>query len=1286
MVERRMSSGISESEKYWFDNLVDYKKISTLKYESIDDELNQGKAETLNIIFPDELSSRIMKICNSSEYGAYIILLTSISYIVYRYTGQEDILFGIPNLSKNAVTNGFSAILPLKLRIQQEIVFKELLQRMKKLITEIKYHHDISFAKLVEYMDMQGEEEKKLFKIIAVMENLSNFNKASSYQCEMMFRFNLRKDTIEGKIEYNSQIFSKGMIRQISKHLINFLTIVITQPDIEIFNIDILDKEEKDKILYDFNKNLTDYPSNKTIHQLFEEQVDRNPNNIAIVFGNKQLTYKELNERSNQIANYLLRRNIQKGSIISILMDRSINMIAGILGILKAGGVYLPIDPNYPIERIKYTIDDSKSHLVLTNEVHLTKLKDIEAIRVICLDDEIYDEYEISNTGVSVLSTDLAYIIYTSGTTGNPKGVMIQHKNVVNLILNKDIKFNFNERDVWTMFHSYCFDFSVWEIFGALMTGGKLIVVPKEISRSPKEFGGLLEREKVTILNQTPTAFVNMLRVDKTFSKDYSNLRYIIFGGEALKPRVLREFKERYPDIKLINMYGITETTVHVTYKELLKEDIDSKVSNIGKAIPGLRTYIMTKDQSLLPIGAIGELYVGGEGVSKGYLNRKELTKERFVQDPFIKKGKLYKTGDLARLLINGELEYLGRADNQVKIRGHRIELSEIESKIIGCEGVKEAKVIAKSDSDNNKYLCAYIVNETDMDISKIRSYLRLCLPDYMIPSYFTRLDQLPLTQNGKTDIKSLKELEDIAESGTKFEPPRNEIERKLVEIWKSILQADEVGIDDNFLELGGHSLKVITLASEICKEFSIDIPLTKMFKILTIGQLAEHIKIEQVNIYPKVQKVQEVQYFNELKNYYPTTSQQKRMYVLNNINKENLRYNVPLSYMIEGKLDIKRFENGFRELIKRHEILRTSFELIDNELVQRIDNAVNFEIEYLKVYEEESIRNFIRPFNLNEIPLFRCLLIRLKDDEHVFIIDMHHIIIDAVSISILFEEFSRIYEGRELPKSTVQYKDYAIWQANFKQGEEYNFQRQYWLNIFNNQIPSLNMPFDYPKSPMGELRDGEVLFNIGESLTSKLIRFSVDTNTTLFMVLLTAYNILLSKSTGQDDIVVGTPIAGRPYKNFEKLIGLFVNTIALRSYPSENKRVVDFLYEVKMSCLKAYENQDYQFDELVNELNIQRNVGENPIFQTMFILQNSRDVEFNIEGLKFISKKLNHKAAIFDILFEARLIGDTIGFTVDYDSRVFSKKTINSFVNKYLQILSIIVTNENVKLGEINI
>jgi len=1281
-----MNNIISESEKYWLDSLSDYNQVSTLSQEAAAQKLSQVKAKAIDIIFPDELSSKIIKICNKSEYGAYMILLSGISYIICLYTGQEEILFGIPNLSGSAVMNGYAPVLPLKIKIRKDMVFKELLEKIRKLIIEIKSHSYISFAKLIEYIDMQMEEEKNLFKIIAGMDNLNHSTEVCGCQYEMMFDFNMRDDTISGKIQYNPELFSEKMVIQVSKHLLNFLTIAASQPDIELSKIDVYATEEKYNILHIFNKKSKNYPSKKTIHQCFQEQVEKTPDNTAIVSGDNKLTYRELNEKSNQIANYLLQGTIQKGTIVSILMDRSIDMIVSILGILKAGGVYLPIDPDYPAERIKYMIDDSKSYILLTSENHLRKVKDISDLKVICFDNEIYDKYKNISINTNVNSTDLAYIIYTSGTTGNPKGVMIEHKNVVNLILNEDIQFNFNRDDVWTMFHSYCFDFSVWEIFGALLTGAELVVVPKEISRSPKEFLRLLEKEKVTILNQTPTAFANILKVDRTLSSDYSSLRYIIFGGEALKPRVLKEFKEKYPEIKLVNMYGITETTVHVTYKELLKEDIASKASNIGKAIPGLRTYVLTKDQALLPVGAIGELYVGGEGVSKGYINREELTNERFVPDPYFDKGKLYRTGDLVRWLQNGELEYIGRADNQVKIRGHRIELSEIESRIIECDGVKEARVITKNDTENNKYLCAYIVNEKEINVSEIRSHLRLCLPDYMIPSYFTILDKFPLTQNGKTDIKILQEFKDTIELSIQFEPPGNETERKLMEIWKEILQLEKVGVNENFLELGGHSLKAITLSTEINKAFSIDIPLTRIFNILTIRQLADYINMAQVNVNTEAECSQGTQCYKSLDNYYPASSPQNRMYILNKINKENLGYNVSLPYLIKGKLDIKRVENAFGELIKRHEILRTSFELVDNELIQKINDTINFQIQYLKSYKEDSIRSFICPFNLEEAPLFRVLLIRLKADEHLFILDIHHIITDAVSISILFQEFSKLYEDKKLPRLTVQYKDYAIWQANFKQSQNYSVQREYWLNIFNGQIPGLNMPFDYKKIHANEVKGEYVSFNIGKPLTSSLIRFSVESGATLFMVLLTAYYILLSKYTGQDDIVVGTPVAGRTHEAFKNTIGLFVNTIALRNCPAENKKVIDFLEEVRMTCLRAYENQDYQFDELVDDLNIQRNAGENPIFDTMFILQNSGQAEFKIEGLEFIPEKLNHKVPIFDILFEAQLIGENIKFIVEYNSVLLSKKTVNSLVDKYLHILSAIVINRNTKLGEINI
>ena len=577
-------------------------------------------------------------------------------------------------------------------------------------------------------------------------------------------------ETVEGlitNIEYNSDLYNRETIEMMSNHLVQLLEAILEAPGQPIQSLAYLSKEEEYELLHTFNDTAVEYPRDKTLVELFEEQVEKTPNNVAVVFEEKELSYRELNERSNQLADYLQKTyKIQPDDLVGIKLERSEQMIISMLGILKSGGAYVPIDPGYPEERISYMLEDSQCK-VLIDKKEIKRFEKADKLK----------KYSKENLQKVTIPTNLAYVIYTSGSTGRPKGVLVEHKNVVRLFRTEEPLFDFSEKDVWTLFHSYAFDFSVWEMYGALLNGGKLILISKIVAQDPKTYLEVLRKEGVTILNQTPSAFYNLIKEALVNKAEDLDLRYVIFGGEALSPGKLGEWKKKYPNTKLINMYGITETTVHVTYKEITEEEITRDRSNIGKPIPTLSCYVLDQNQKLLPIGVEGELYVGGEGVARGYLNREELTKERFIENPYKEGERLYRSGDKVKLLENGEMEYKGRVDDQVKIRGYRIELGEIESVIRKQELVEEVVVLVREDEQGEKNLVAYIVSKEELTVTDLRAKLSKQLPDYMIPSHFVQLEELPLTPNGKIDKKGLPNPEgEGMNTGVEYVAPRNEI------------------------------------------------------------------------------------------------------------------------------------------------------------------------------------------------------------------------------------------------------------------------------------------------------------------------------------------------------------------------------------------------------------------------------------------------------------------------------------------------------------------------------
>ncbi|HLP59657.1 MAG TPA: condensation domain-containing protein, partial [Candidatus Deferrimicrobium sp.] len=624
------------------------------------------------------------------------------------------------------------------------------------------------------------------------------------------------------------------------------------------------------------------------------------------------------------------------------------------------------------------------------------------------------------------------------------------------LLFNDKFQFDFTPNDAWTMFHSYCFDFSVWEMYGALLYGGKLLIVSKMMARDTMGFLGLLSREAVDVLNQTPSAFYNLINgVANARQEVPLFIKYIIFGGEALNPSKLKDWLKKYPQTRFINMFGITETTVHVTYKEINEPDAELSISNIGKPIPTLSVYILDRDLKPVPVGLMGEIFVGGDGVGRGYLNRVALTAEKFIKNPYRSGDRLYRSGDTGRFRENGDIEYLGRVDHQVKIRGFRIELGEIESELAKHNEIKDAVVISQQNETGENYLCAYIVPalEHRLSIPGLREYLGRRLPDYMLPAYFVYLERIPLNPNGKVDRGALPGPG--LQSGENYTAPRDEIEKKLIVLWADILSGTAAqslklqtttGIDDNFFQLGGHSLKAALLAARIDKAFNVKIPLAEIFKNPTVREFAKYIKDAVQSQYEQIASA-------EKKEYYVLSSAQKRLYFLQQMDTAGTAYNISSMMILDGVVDKNNLERSIRGLIRGHESLRTAFVAIGEEPVQRIYEQIPFAIEYnnpaTDVPFSSIVQDFIRPFDLAKAPLLRVGLIKLAEEKHLFLVDMHHIISDGMSIRVLVQDFSVLYAGKELPPIKLHYKDYAEWQNREKVSKKLKEQEIFWQEEF---------------------------------------------------------------------------------------------------------------------------------------------------------------------------------------------------------------------------------------------
>ncbi|MDZ8262382.1 amino acid adenylation domain-containing protein [Nostoc sp. ChiQUE01b] len=849
---------------YWKNQLEGAPKLLELPTDYPRPAVGSFRGATYSFELSYELSVALNKLSQQYESTLFMTLLAAFQTLLWRYTGSEDIVVGSPVANRNrteleGLIGFFINTIVLRTNLAGNPTFEELLTRVRKVALAAYAHQDLPFEQLVEELQPQRNlSHTPLFQVMFVLQNspmsalelpgltlslLDIDNGTAKFDLTLEITEKAQKLLVN--LEFNTDLFEESTIKRIAGHFQTLLEEIALNPKLRISELSLLTEPEKYQLLLEWNDTKVEYPGQQCIHELFETQVERTPNAIAAVFEDEQLSYRELNAKANQLAHYLQQLGVKPEVLVGICVERSLSMVIAILGILKAGGAYIPIDPAYPAERLAFILQDAQVSVLLTQH-HLIKNLPQHQTNVICLDTdwESITQQSPQNPISECTSDNLAYIIYTSGSTGQPKGVLVNHSNVVRLLAATEYWYKFTQDDVWTLFHSIAFDFSVWELWGALLYGGKIVVVPYWLSRSPEDFYKLLLTQQVTVLNQTPSAFSQLIQVEESLGNAKRlNLRLVIFGGEALQLESLRPWFERHGDQfpQLVNMYGITETTVHVTYRPLTKADLEVGLGSIiGRPIPDLQVYLLDKYQQPVPIGVKGEMYVGGAGVTRGYLNRPELTTERFISHPFSNQpnARLYQTGDLARYLANGDIEYLGRIDDQVKIRGFRIELGEIEA-IISQHPVVRETVVVVADAQR---IVAYVVlhREQTLTIIELRNFIELKLPNYMVPTAFVILEALPLTPNGKVDHKALP-APDTARPQLEvvYQPPQTEIEETIADIWQKVLQVEDVGIYDNFFELGGHSLLLVQVHSKLREIFKKNLSVIDLFRYPTINSLA---------------------------------------------------------------------------------------------------------------------------------------------------------------------------------------------------------------------------------------------------------------------------------------------------------------------------------------------------------------------------------------------------------------------------------------------------------------
>jgi amino acid adenylation domain-containing protein len=1292
--------------EYWKQKLQQAEPIELpLDYPRPAVQSIQGavKAFTLDT----NLGKAIKQLSQNSNTSMFMTLLTAFKVLLHRYSNQHDITVGTPiagrqQMETEPLIGFFVNTLALRSELKADQSFQELLDQVRTTTLEAYEHQEIPFEKVVETVVKQRDLSRSpLFQVMFVYQNTPEMPKlelgeldlsmdtsvAASSKFEITLTMHESNEGLEGSLEYCTDLYSESTIERMQSHFVALLKSITTDPKTQIGELEMLSSEEQTQLLETFNQTKKSYPQDQTIVELFEQQVKRSPQATAIIFEDQILSYQELNEKSNQLAHYLKAKGVKPETLVPICLERSVEMMIGILGILKSGGAYVPIDPQYPQDRMAYMLNDCNSAFLLTTEKHTIKSQNvIQQINLKTTWKQI-ESYPNSNLKSEAKLKNLAYVIYTSGSTGKPKGVMNQHSGLLNRLLWAQDYYKLSVEDKVLQKTTFCFDVSVWELLWPLISGSQLIFAKPEGHKDQQYLKQIIEEQKITMLHFVPS----MLEVFLTDinPSECPSLKKVLTSGEALKPSQVKLFKEKLPGTELHNLYGPTEAAIDVTYWSLPEKKKKIKLVPIGKPVSNTQILILNSANKLVPVGCEGEIHIGGIQVARGYLNNETLTKEKFIINPFDKSRRLYKTGDKGRWLSDGNIEYLGRIDDQLKIRGFRIEPGEIESAIAGSKLTKQSVVIARADQSGSKRLIAYVVGNKMYQKQELMNYLRSKLPDYMIPSVIMELTSIPLTANGKVDKRALPEAEQSSDK--QFIAPRNKTEKTLAEIWQQLLEIEQVGIDDNFFELGGHSLLAMRVISQVRSELQIELTVRELFQNPNIRNLAEILAKQNGGLLLPSIDIQ------VRPTHIPLSFSQERLWFIDQL-EGTLQYHIPAVLTLKGHLNLEALHFSFEQIVLRHEVLRTVFKQEDGKPFQKINDSVSSIIQVKDITSldsETEISNLIediisKPFDLSEDLMLRVVLLKRSSMHHILIVSMHHIASDGWSESIIVKELTELYtafsSGKppQLEPLAIQYADFAIWQRNHIQGELLETKLNYWKTKLQTPVP-IDLPLDYSRPPVQSVRGAVSSFKVDSDLSNRLKQLSHEKNTTLFMTLLAVYKVLLHRYSNQETITVGTPIAGRQQLETEKLIGFFVNTLALRSSVKSDQSFEDLLRNVRNTTLEAYENQEIPFEKIVEAVSKSRDLSRSPIFQVMFVFHNNPDVQASALGDLELSQDMELKpSAKFELTLAMSESSQGIQGTIEYCTDLFKEETILRMQQHFVNLLVALTQNPSQNIGSL--
>jgi len=1273
----------------------------------------RGAAESRRL--PERLGAAVEALAQGRKATPFMVFLAAWEALLSRYSGSEDLCIGTPMANRvrpelEGVVGCLINTVVLRGDLAGDPAFEELVDRVREAVLEDLAHGEVPFGKLVETL-ARGRPIDRLPLVQAMflfqspaaappsMGGLRLEEIEVDYTAMTTFDLTLvvepRGEELNVVLAYNRELFDPATVRRMLDSYLAILERVAAEPAAQLSRLALPADEELEHLLVELNETDRLLPEAACIDELIETQVARSPDAVAIEFDDRKLTYGELDARANRLARYLRGLGVGRDSLVGIHLERSPEMVAAMLAVWKAGGAYVPLDPAYPSRRLALMIEDASPAVLLTE----TALRDglpAADCQVVCLDGAraAIDREPADRLPGRSDGDCLAYVIYTSGSTGVPKGVMIHHRAVVNFLDAFAELLELGPKDVLAAVTTISFDIAVLELFLPLAVGARTVIADRATAVDGRRLAALIERHRVSVLQATPSTYRMLLMSGWHGGR---GLR-LVCGGEAMDAGLASSLADEC-DV-LWNVYGPTETTIWSTIHRVQR---DKAVVPIGRPIANTQVYVLDSRGRPVPQGVAGELWIGGLGVGRGYLNRPEMTAERFVANPFANSsnGRLYRTGDRVRWRGDGVLEFLGRLDQQVKIRGFRVELGEVEAALSCHTDVAQAAVVPRGDASGESRLVAYVVSSNGRALrpDELRRFLAARLPDYMVPTGFVEMKALPRTPAGKVDRRALPEADQSRFATTaEFVAPRTPLEMKIAGLWAEVLRVEQVGVEDNFFELGGHSLLATQLLSRLRDHLGIDLPLRTLFEEPTVAGLAAVVAGdgEAADVAARAPPIRRTSHEGDL----PLSYAQERLWLLDQLAPNHPFYNMPVAVRINRPVDVEALRAAMNEIVRRHEALRTTFAVAGGGPVQRIAPRLELDLPVIDLsrFDESRQQSEVdrytkqkrdRPFDLSRGPLVRACLLRLGEAEHVFLLVMHHIVSDGWSMGVLVGELTELYEasaaGRpaRLPELPVQYADYALWQRKWLSGEVLDGQLSYWKETLSG-LPELELPTDRPRPAVQTFRGASETFRFSRQTAEALEKLSRREGVTLFVTLLAAFQTLLHRYTGQDDIAVGSGIANRGRAELEGLIGFFVNAVVMRGDLSGDPTFRELLARVHQVCLGAYAHQDLPFDKLVEELQPERRSNYNPLSRVFLVLQNFPMPSVESSGVGFDELLTGAGTAKFDLTLFLRETEEGLLAALEYNTDLFERATVVRLLGHFERLVEGALADPDARLSEL--